>query len=64
MDDDKAGNWLDALPSSPMFRLMDGTSWLLMAMTRLMLPVCKDLEGATCKCGQTIDVYGHHFLTC
>ena len=64
MDDDKAGNWLDALPSSPMFRLMDGTSWLLMAMSRLMLPVCKDLEGATCKCGQTIDVYGHHFLTC
>ena len=64
MDDDKSGNWLDALPGREAFRIMNAEAWLYIAMRRLMLPICKDLDGKRCQCGMTIDMHGDHAMVC
>ena len=45
-------------------RKMTGAQWATMVLYRLMLPICPDLEGKTCQCGQKMDAFGHHAHAC
>ena len=63
-EDVSSGSWLDVIPMNQRARKMTGAQWATMVLYRLMLPICPDLEGKTCQCGQKMDAFGHHAHAC
>ena len=56
-----AGAYLNAIPCSSVGTRLDNTSLRIAIALRLGAPVC---EPHTCVCGQAVDAYGTHGLSC
>ena len=57
----ESGSWLHALPSSLIGTLMESKSFQIAISLRLGCKICHIHQ---CICGETVDSYGHHPLSC
>ncbi|KAJ4426083.1 hypothetical protein ANN_26892 [Periplaneta americana] len=61
LQEKESGSWLHALPSSYVGTLMDGKSFQIATALRLGCKICHVHQ---CICGETVDSFGHHALSC
>ena len=61
LQEPESNAWLNALPSSSLGTLLDDSSFRISVALRLGQPLC---EPHTCTCGEKVDKYGLHGLSC
>lgn len=61
LQEKEAGSWLQALPSPNIGTLMDNKSFKTAVALRLGCNICLPHK---CVCGEVVDTFGHHALSC
>ena len=56
-----SSDWLNAIPIPGLGLKLDNASFRIVCGLRLALPLCKPY---TCRCGELMDEYGRHGLSC
>lgn len=61
LQEPESNAWLNALPSSTLGNLLDDSTFRISVALRLGQPIC---EPHTCTCGEIVNKFGHHGLSC
>ena len=61
LQEKESGSWLHAIPSPNIGTLLDSTTFKLSIALRLGCEIC---QTHTCVCGDVVDTFGHHALSC